>query len=240
MLYNDVAERPITDVDVRIRPRDFWRWRKVAREWDAPCWSVVWSARSRAYDFAPLSLDLEASVGPPGLCALTVATMLSRAVPFEIAADVRVLVPELHDHAVVLVVNAFKDRFVGGNPASLVDLERIVALRDFRCDTFVELAFLSQIATLTWIVAGWMEEERASQAWRAVRVAIESREEPRRLYAALYRRIAQSPSASSRPAYLYAMSGGDHPVHRLQTVAGLVASTAERVVRRRIGIRAAG
>jgi hypothetical protein len=166
--------------------------------------------------------------------------MISRAVPFEIAAGVRVLVPELHDHTVVLVVNAFKDRFVVGNPWSLVDLERIVRLSEFRLDTFVELVLLSRVATLTWIVARWMETQRDSEPWRSIRIAIEARTEPRRLYAACYRRIAHSSFAASRSACLYAMAGGDQHHARVGAVAGLLSSMGERVLRRRIGARATG
>jgi hypothetical protein len=231
LLYDDIAERPISDVDIRIRPRDFWRWRAVAKEWKSACWNVVWTYRNRVYDFAPLSLDVEADVGPPGLCGLTIDTVLSRATHHEIASGLHVLVPEIHDHAVILVVNAFKDRFVVGNPWSIADLERIVRHPTFYLDLFVELARESHVMTMAWIVASWLETQYGSDQWCAIRSAIERRSEPRKLYASLYRRLATSSAGASLPAYFFTTLGGDSFSAQVRAFANAVAWVGERRLR---------
>jgi hypothetical protein len=231
LFYDDIAERPITDVDVRIRSTDFWRWREIAKNWTERCWSVVWTYRSRAYDFSPVSLDVETDVGPPGLCALTVDAMLSRAERYEITTGVRVLVPEIHDHAVILTVNAFKDRFVVGNPWSITDLERIVGSPSFRIGTFVDLAVRSRIATIAWIVASRLETQYGNVQWAAIRSVIERKAEPRRLYAIAYRRVATSAAGASLPGYLFTTLGGDSILSRTRALGTAVARVGESKLR---------
>jgi Uncharacterised nucleotidyltransferase len=231
LLYDDIAERPISDVDIRIRRRDFWRWREIAEEWKPVCWNVVWTYRNRAYDFSPLSLDVEADIGPPGLCSLTVDAALSRATRLDIAVGLNVLVPEIHDHALILVVNAFKDRFVVGNPWSIADLERIVRHPAFRHELFVELVRESHVTTMAWIVAAWLETHYASEQWGAIRSAIERTAAPRRLYATLYRRVAMSSGGASLPAYFFAMLGADSFPAQVRTFANTLAWVGERRLR---------
>ena len=197
LLYEDVADRIITDVDVRIRPRDFTPFLRMAR---AAGWRRVRIARTYCnliYDFPGLSLDVEGSVGPPGLCGLTVDTMLSRATFFPLAPDFSVLAPEVHDHAVVLVINVFKDKMSAATVRAVSDVERIARHPSFSTDTFVERAVQSRIATIAWLVAGWMES-RGSAPWGAVRLALDGHARVRRGYARLFRRLLRDGDGDRR------------------------------------------
>ena len=188
LLYADVSERPLTDVDVRIRPRDFRRFERAAKVAGYECTRVARSYRNLTYDFGTMGLDVEAGVGPPGLCALQVDAMIERSQRREIAPGVRVLIPEIHDHALLLTVNAFKDKIVTATPWALTDLERIVLLPEFRESAFIERVHESQISTLAWIVAWWMESHRRSGVWGAIRRGIEAQYPVRRAYARLVQR----------------------------------------------------
>jgi hypothetical protein len=217
VLYSDAADRPITDVDVRIRRQDFERFRRAAR---ASGWKCVRLARSYGnlvYDFGALSLDVEAYVGPPGLCSLGIDTMLDRSVWYELIPGLHVRVPELHDHAVLLTVNAFKDKITTATPWAIADLERIVGHAGFNPDVFVQRVRISRVATLAWIVASWMESARSNAAWGRIRVAIESRAEVRHIYARLLQRQLASADRAPMSLRLLARSGADSP--RMQLIA---------------------
>ena len=54
-------------------------------------------------------VEVETSVGPPGLCGLAVDTMIAHATR---GAEGH-LEPELHEHALLLAVNVFKDKLAG-------------------------------------------------------------------------------------------------------------------------------
>jgi hypothetical protein len=185
LLYEDVAERPIGDVDIRIRPVDLRAFERLARAAGWPCVRVLRSYGSLIYDFEALSLDVESTVGPPGLCGLGVGALLDRAVWRELAPGLRVAAPEIHDHAVVLVVNVFKDKIVTATSWGLADLERVVRRPEFQRDVFVDRVRASRITTMTWIVAAWMESARGDGAWAEIRRALEAGGGVRRLYARL-------------------------------------------------------
>jgi hypothetical protein len=239
-LYDDVSQRSISDVDVRIRRCDFWRWRRMADRAGWPCWNAVWTFRSRSYEFLPLSLDVEADVGPPGMCALTVDEMLSRAEEVELAPGLRVLAPEIHDHAVLLAVNAYKDRFAVGNPHSRTDLDRMARHPRFRRDVFVERALAARIATIVWIVAACMAAGYDSQPWRAIGDAVERRARVDRGYARLYRRVAESPAVASIPAATMTSLGPDGAARRARALLTNLSWLAERWIRGRTGTHGRG
>ncbi len=136
--YRDVAERPIGDVDIRIRPGDLRALEAAAKAAGWRCVRVLRSYRSLIYDFGSLSLDVEATVGPPGLCGLDVATMIARGEVREVVPGCRAAVPEIHDHAVLLTVNAFKDKIAMAHPWAIADPARVVIQPVFRRETFIE------------------------------------------------------------------------------------------------------
>ena len=122
-------------------------------------------------------VDIECTVGPPGLCATSVETMLDRArhqvEPFGFTH----LQPDLHDHVLVLVVNAFKDGLDGSfsTPWSVEDLRRIVRRDEFQPQSLVSRASEGRVLSALWIVADWLSENAAAPEWRHIRDRIGSR-----------------------------------------------------------------
>jgi hypothetical protein len=214
-LYDDVAQRPMGDVDLRVRPRDFVR---AARAMRAAGCRVDWTSRqlgSLVFRVDGSIVEIESSVGPPGLCALGVSEMLARSRVRTLSGGLRVREPELHDHAVLLLVNAFKDKLVDATPWALGDLERIAGRLD--APTLVERVRAARVTTIAWLVADWMATERGSEPWRALRDRLGPRS-PRPLYShALRDRIARGHSAWLTPAL--ARVASDSPSLRLWALA---------------------
>jgi hypothetical protein len=233
LLYGDVAERPMTDVDVRVRARDLARFQHAAASAGWRCLRVARSYQNLIYDFGALSLDVEACIGPPGLCALDVGTMLDRSERQEIAPGLHVFVPEIHDHAVVLTINAFKDKIVTTASWVIGDLERIVVQPGFRRDLFVERVSQSRISTIAWIVAAWMEAGRNSSAWGAIRAAIDSRGQVRSAYAKLFRAQLAAGESGSMFLRVLARVGADSPLMQMRALACAIALSAEMRLRAR-------
>jgi hypothetical protein len=232
LLYTDIADRPLTDVDVRVRPRDFLRFRRLARASGWRCVRVVRAYHNLIYEFPGLSLDVEGHVGPPGLCALTVDTMLSRAVVTDLAG-LRLPVPELHDHAVLLVVNVFKDKLDTAPAHAIEDVERVVLHPSFDRATFLERVLESRIATITWLVAGWMES-RGSGRWGEIRALLERRAAIRRLYGRLFRALLPRAGLEPMALRLLARVGADDRLMQGQALVGAFACDLELRLRSRL------
>jgi hypothetical protein len=167
-LYDDIALRHAGDVDLRIRPSDFQLAVEVAQ---ANGWSpktglpILWQT---VFDVMGCEVDVETTLGPPGLCGISVATVLSRAAVDETLFGFAVRKIEFHDHVLVLVLNAFKDGF-RSLPWSFEDLRRIVTAPEFEPDSLIMLAREGQVATVLWLVADWLAREHGFAEWSVVR-----------------------------------------------------------------------
>jgi hypothetical protein len=206
LLYDDPGERTIRDVDVRIAPADYPRAVEVAR---AEGWRVKTQADAYYnlfFELGGVDVDVEGGIGPPGLCALRVEDMIARAR----RGPMGWLEPDPIDHALVLVVNAFKDKLVALAPWSLEDLRRIVRRDDVAPHAVAARAREAGVETIAWIVSDWMAREGGDvgAAWRAVRDAVGPR--PRRArYAAVFRWLLQHGRHDSLAMRLWARAGAD-------------------------------
>jgi Uncharacterised nucleotidyltransferase len=166
LLYRDIASRPIRDVDIRLRRSDFGRAVRLAqtRGWHAK--HVVLLGQD-LWKVDGLEVDVKCALGPPGLCALSVDDVVRRAElrvePFGFAH----LECELNDHALILVLNVFKDGLRTA-PWAVEDLRRIVCHERFDAPTLVERANAGRVASALWIVANWLAETQGAPGWRAV------------------------------------------------------------------------
>lgn len=221
-LYSDVADRPMGDIDLRVRPRDFVRAVRVMR---ARGLRPLWASRQLgavSFIVEGTLVEIETSVGPPGLCTLGVARMLERSCERILPGDLRVREPEIHDHAVVLLVNAYKDKMVRCPRWSLDDLDAIAARLD--PDSFLARIAEGRVRTLAWIVADWMARERPSERWRALRDRI-GPQAPRRLYAWVVGRSLRRAPASV-PLRALTRLASDSPLQRAWALAAGGAGSA--------------
>jgi len=182
-LYDDIADRLLTDVDLRILPGDFDRVLVLARQ---EGWRVIQRLRAYAnvvFVVDGVCIDARGYPSVPGLSRLTVAAMLERAQASTVLGFPHLL-PSFEDHAIVLVLNVFKDRLVYAFRWAVSDIERLPSHRDFDAEKLVRLLREVGAATIGWIVADWMVRDRKVAAWRAVRDTIGPRP-PRGAFVAL-------------------------------------------------------
>lgn len=178
--YDDVSERPMQDVDVRVTRTSLARLRSLGPKeglriiHDSPAYENL------VFDTGGMMVEVEANLGPPGVCAFTIDELLTRASVHNTTFGFSCLEPELHDHALLLVVNAFKDKLVDAMPWALRDLMRVVKQADFDATRFADLARRGKVASLVWIVASFLVEhgvrdlrdDEATQAWKKIRDAL--------------------------------------------------------------------
>ena len=215
LFYADPGERPIQDVDLRVRPQDLNRVRGIG---ERAGWRLV--SRSRAYgtlgfEVLGFLVEFESHVGPPGLCALRVEDMLRRATRQSGGLGIAHLEPELHDHALHLCVNAFKDKLVDALPWAVRDLELLPGCEGFSPKILATLAREVGAATIVWIVATWLARTRGPMAWDAVRDEL-GRSAPRPVYRAVFERALQAKPARRGWLRLLARAGADRPAQRLR------------------------
>ena len=208
LFYRDPGERPIRDVDLRVRDRDLPLVERAGQRGGWRLLSRSWAYRTLAFDVLGFLVEFESHVGPPGLCALRVDDMLRRARAATDPLGLPHLQPELHDHAVLLCVNAFKDKLIDAVPGAIRDLEILPMQAGFDPGRFVRLAVESQVATIAWIVADWLVEARCSTAWREIREDL-GRVVPRRRYARLFSRAVRSRRPPRQALRLLARAGSD-------------------------------
>jgi hypothetical protein len=236
--YPDVGLRPIQDVDLRVRPEDLDRLERVGVR---AGWRFI--ARSRAYaklafDVLGFLVEFESHVGPPGLCGLRVDDMLRRSVPRADVFAVPHLQPELHDHTLLLCVNAFKDKLIDAPAGAVRDLELVPEQTGFSPQRLVDLARASGTTAIVWIVAEWLSRTRGCAAWQSVRERI-GNTGPRPIYARLFQRALFSSPPPRRLLRVLARIGADRPSERLRALWVMALQAVAEVVPM-VGRRLAG
>lgn len=168
-LYADPADRPIRDVDVFVPPRDLGRALEVAR---ARRWPVVWDSKTlRTPNFVVgrVAVDVATSLGPMGLSALGVEEIVARARPAVAPLGFAHLAIDPNDHALLLAIDAFKDKLGLGKASARGDLERIVAAPGVDAAVIAARAREAKLATAVSLVAAWVAAETPGSRWREVR-----------------------------------------------------------------------
>ena len=214
--YADLADRPIADVDLRVRGDA-----EIDRIAAHAIAEGTLKYRSRAYGNVVLSIegvevDVDRHVGPPGLSGLAPAAMLARAAIGTDLFGFPCKIPEVHDHALLLAVTLFKDHLVHAKPAAVDDARRIVEDATFEPARFAALASSTRSRTLGWLVADWLAPE--SPRWAHVRDAI-GRRPPRRAYTRIYRWL-QATMPLSLTTRLFARTASDAQWMRVRALFG--------------------
>ena len=230
-LYEDPAERWIQDIDFRVRPRDLRRLKSMGTRagWRVLTWSPVY--RNLVFDVDGFMAEFEAFVGPPGFCRVTVDELLSRAEPQVEPFGFPYKRIALTDHALVLVINAFKDKLNEATEGAIRDLEILGPRID--APRLAALATRADVATVLWIVADWLTHTRNVKEWREVLVAIGR--PPRERYAAAYKKhllqVAITPrrrAGGSLVFRLLARAASDAPEMRALALATMGAWIVEQ------------
>ena len=229
LFYPDPADRVMVDIDVRARPRDLARLCAAgeARGWERIEHSYAYACA--AFKVLEERVELETHVGPPGFCGLTVDAMRARATRHVEPFGVPHLQPELHDHALMLIVNAFKDQLVSASDGGLVDLARMAELPEFSFPILAGRAQEAGVAALTWLVAEWMIEKRAEPRWRGLLDALGGRP-PRPLWSKAFHALARPEAPPSLALRLLVRAAPDRISMRTNALAATVAWWGEALV----------
>lgn len=223
-LYEDPLDRDQSnDIDFRTAPEHLSGVRRLVRHHG---WTIVETSsayRSIVFRIASVEVDVETFVGPPHVSTLRVGQMLARAKPND-KLGFRALFPNFLDHAVLLVVNVFKDKLSLARPCAVQDLERVARHADFRPEAVAEALRDARVGTIGWIVADWLERERVCAPWGEVR----ERLQPfvNRTRAHILRNIVQQPTTLR--SRLVARCGSDSMTQTLPAVSTMVWWGAER------------
>jgi hypothetical protein len=228
-LYADPGQRPIQDVDLRVRPEDLHR---VCRVAERSGWRLV--SQSRAYgtlgfDVLGFLVEFESHVGPPGMCELQVDDMLRRATSETGALGVRHLEPELHDHALLLCVNAFKDKLVDALPWAVRDLQLLPLQHGFSAERLAALAKEVGATTVLQIVSTWVAGMDGASTWNEVGDAL-GWSSPRSLYTFLFERALRADPPARGWLRVLARAGADRPAQRLKALGTLAFRAVEDAI----------
>jgi hypothetical protein len=229
-LYDRVEERPMVDVDFRVRRQDLKRLASILR---SAGWTVGVPSRqlgTMEIHASRTLVEFESSIGPPGVCAIGVEDMMARATMRK-TLGVDHLEPEVHDHALLLCVNAFKDKLVLAAPWVREDLHRIAATPDFDVRELLARVAEAELGTLVWIVADWLSADSRATAWADVRNSLGGRR--RRRYAAMYTQLVRS-APESVAMGLIARAASDSLALRVKAIALGVAGTLLETGRSRL------
>ena len=189
VLYDDCASRTLADVDIRIPRRHFEQAIQLARTqgWKPKADNLIlWNA---VLDVDGFEVDIECTLGRPGFCAVTIDDLLARAESSVAPFGFEHVEPELNDHALILVINAFKDG-LEPTPWALEDLRRIVIHPRFDAERLVDRARTGRVTSVLWIVARWLADDQGAGQWRSVCDRI-GPEPPSRRVARVYRYVRE-------------------------------------------------
>lgn len=222
-LYEDPADRELRDVDVRVRKKDYVRVGALARKRGWHIREVKRAYYNYVFDFDGVEVDVECTVGPPHVCALTIDAMIERASHSNIFGF-RALVPDFTDHVVLQVVNVFKDKLVLARAAALDDLERLTRHASFDAHTIATHLRDGRVATLGWIVADHAARKLGISRWADVRDALGPLRRP--LYARAIRFTHSRPDGLA--AIVLARGASDAPLARLRAMITMSVDALER------------
>jgi hypothetical protein len=217
-LYEEPIDRPFCDVDLLLRPSDF---RKAIRVAKRSSWCLCWDAKilgSVNFIVGETAFDTVCSLGPPGLCAVGVDQVIERAKRTVEPLGFLHLQIDQHDHALLLAIDAFKDKF-GVKPWCREDLIRIANGNGFSTERLVDLAGEAGLRTMLAIVADWVLDGADAPSWQDVRRRLAAGK-VRGGYARLYRSLLGGPITGLRsvPLALLARAASDVPARRAMAV----------------------
>jgi hypothetical protein len=172
-LYQSPIDRPIRDVDLRVLPAHVGR----AGDLLAATPGSRLLVRSRVYgtsvvSFRKVEIDLESAIGPPFLCAVDIASLLRRAERTAQGLGFPHLRPELHDHALLLIVNLFKDRIRETPEWKLRDLVLLAGCPGFDPRRLVALAEDARCTTIAHVVARHVARAVPDERWADIAARI--------------------------------------------------------------------
>jgi Uncharacterised nucleotidyltransferase len=168
VLYQDVAERPFADVDLRVRPEHMEQLRAALTELGAVVLEDGRTYGSMAFRVEGQLFDVESHIGAPGLTRLRVDDLFDAPMVVTLANGAAKEAPALELHALLLAINLFKDKYVEAPIWAREDTRRIAALPEFSATRFLALAQRYGLTRVIYAVATWLARD-GDPAWENLR-----------------------------------------------------------------------
>jgi Uncharacterised nucleotidyltransferase len=178
-LYRSAHERPMSDVDLRVRSGDRRGVLALAERHRWPIQQRSALYRSVTFVVEDTPFDVECAVGAPAMCSLSVEAMLSRARRTREGLRCEHYRAETHDHALLLAMNVLKDQVGRSFPWAIEDLVRVATVADFSPSILGERAWRAGAASALLAIARWLASAHDSAPWRAVADAVGAPPRPR-------------------------------------------------------------
>jgi hypothetical protein len=170
-IYDDVAERPLSDVDLLVSASRFEEACRAVRErWTVGGYSV--ELGELLFDVDGMAVEFHAEIGRREITAMTVDEVIARSAmddttfPFEIRRIDDV------DHLILLATNVVKDYFAAANPHQPEDLHRMLVRVEARTCELVDRAQSVGFFTGLHNTASWMAERGQWPEWERLLVAM--------------------------------------------------------------------
>jgi hypothetical protein len=232
-LVYDTADRPIADVDLIIERPNLERAVGVAK---TAGWRTIWDSKALGnvnFVVDDIAIDVACSMGPAGVSAIGSTALFERATRSERPLGFPHWLIEVHDHALLVAIDAFKDKLGRGKPWAREDLVRIVKLEGFSAEALVERAASARLGTMLAIVSDWIVSVAPNPAWSEIRERL-TRRPLRTRYLARYARALERKGASAwQRWYLSALTRAvsDSPARRAAALVLGAVGTARFVAR---------
>jgi hypothetical protein len=213
-LYADPAERPLADLDIRVRPADYEATKRALARAGATLLDEAPSYGNLVADIGGQMVDVETTLSARFVTRLSVADFLARSRELTVFNGMRVRVPDTVDHALLLAANLVKDKITQAAPWSYRDTRVIADQPDFDAAVFVARAYEARMPTTARIVAELFAPE--SPGWRAVSERLGPGPRARTIHA--YRWLATA-HPTSLPARIMGRIVTDDPSDRARALA---------------------
>jgi hypothetical protein len=166
LLYPHLEDRPMRDVDLRLLPSDLPRARHLIQKQGWQPLERSFFYQSLGFRALDINFDLETHVGAPGMCSLSIHTMMSRAALQKEPLGFLHLHPDIHDHTLLLAMNVYKDRVLDAAPWAIDDLLRITTLPSFHLPTMEKRIREARVPCAVGTLASWLASHFPSPPWK--------------------------------------------------------------------------
>ncbi len=171
-LYRSPVERPLRDLDLRVRYRDLASARRTFLDLGGRETRTSSVYRDSMGCIDGVDVDIESHLGPPMFTKLGMDVVLARSRQSVEPLGFLHWQAELHDHVLLLVVNVFKDHLNRASSWSFDDLVRIVRLPEFDPELLGARAREAGLTTVTHLVAMYLATFRDDGVWREIAARI--------------------------------------------------------------------
>jgi hypothetical protein len=218
-LYEDVAQRPFTDIDLLI-PRAAWHEARRAM-------IALGEPTYESFELGELSVpvdgvlvELHAEFGEIRMTAISVDDVLARSTSDSATFGFAVRRLDDVDHLLLMAVNALKDAFVFARPHVAGDLARLLDRTFEQRGELVRRAGDAGFASGLYCTAQWMAQEHGSPSWVRLLDSLGSPSRP--LFVRAFERFRR---LRNPPLYLGVLLGrwsNDRAETRLRAAGGIV------------------